>query len=167
MEVTLWGHRPISRCLAVFGVGSLSVGGSQVSLRYLGVERRYVRILVSVYSLSRGVRYGGTVIPRLTKIIRSGIIFFSQNLRQPKLLALSNVNNPVRLVCLPYVKWSAHFFVTHTQTEKISSWNGPTVHVCRLMLARASTKTFVSRVRKTVKKNLRQPKDSLAGPLVS
>jgi len=41
---------------------------------------------------------------------------------------------------------------THIQTEKISSWNGPTVHVCCFMLARASTKTFVSRVRKTAKK---------------
>ena len=68
------------------------------------------------------------------------------------LLAVSNVNNPVGLVCLPYVIWSAHFFVTHIQTEKISSWNGPTVHVCCFMLARASTKTFVSRVRKTAKK---------------
>ena len=35
---------------------------------------------------------------------------------------------------------------THIQTEKISSWNGPTVHVCCFMLARASTKTFVSRI---------------------
>jgi len=50
------------------------------------------------------------------------------------------------------VMWSAHFFVTHIQTEKISSWNGPTVHVCCFMLARACTKTFVSRVRKTAKK---------------
>jgi len=50
------------------------------------------------------------------------------------------------------VMWSAHFFVTHIQTEKISSWNGPTVHVCCFMLACASTKTFVSRVRKTAKK---------------
>jgi len=68
------------------------------------------------------------------------------------ILAVSNVTNPVGLVCLPYVMWSAHFFVTHIQTEKISSWNGPTVHVCCFMLARASTKTFVSRVRKTAKK---------------
>jgi len=49
--------------------------------------------------------------------------------------------------------WSAHFFVTHIQTEKISSWNGPTIHVCCFMLACASTKTFVSRVRKTAKKS--------------
>jgi len=62
------------------------------------------------------------------------------------LLAVSNVNNPVGLVCLPFVMWSANFFVTHIQTEKISSWNGPTVHVCCFMLARASTKTFVSRI---------------------
>ena len=64
------------------------------------------------------------------------------------LLAVSNVNNPVGLVGLPCVMWSAHFFVTHIQTEKISSWNCPTVHVCCFMLARASTKTFVSRVKK-------------------
>ena len=58
----------------------------------------------------------------------------------------SNVNNPVGLVDLSYVMWSAHFFVTHIQTEKISSWNGLTVHVCCFMLARVSTKTFVSRI---------------------
>ena len=69
------------------------------------------------------------------------------------LLAVSNVNNPVGLVGLPYVMRSAHFFVTHIQTEKICSWNGPTVHVCCFMLARASTKTFVSRVQKQ-RKNL-------------
>ena len=38
------------------------------------------------------------------------------------------------------------------QTEKISSWNGPTVHVCCFMLARVSTKTFVNRVRKATEK---------------
>jgi len=32
----------------------------------------------------------------------------------------SNVNNPVGVVGLPYVMWSAHFFVTHIQTEKIN-----------------------------------------------
>ena len=58
----------------------------------------------------------------------------------------SNVNNPVGLVGLPYLMWSAHFFVTHIQTEKISSWNGLTVHACCFMLARVSTKTFVSRI---------------------
>ena len=47
--------------------------------------------------------------------------------------------------------WSAHFFVTHIQTEKLSSWNGPTVHVCCFVLARASTKTFFSRI------HIRQP----------
>jgi hypothetical protein len=61
-------------------------------------------------------------------------------------LAGSNVNNLVGLVGLPCVMWSAHFFVTHIQTEKISSWNGLTVHVCCFMLARASTKTFVTRL---------------------
>jgi len=55
---------------------------------------------------------------------------------------------------LPFVMWSTHFFVTHIQTEKISSWNGPTVHVCCSMLARTSAKTFVSRVRKTAKKKI-------------
>ena len=35
---------------------------------------------------------------------------------------------------------------------EILSWNGPTVHVCCFMLARASTKTFVNRVQKTAKK---------------
>ena len=98
---------------------------------------------------------------------------FRNHIRQPKLLAVSNVNNPVGLVCLTYVMWSAHFFVTHIQTEKISSWNGSTVHVCCFMLARASTKTFVSRihirqrVRKTAKKifvsrKIRQQGHSLA-----
>ena len=37
---------------------------------------------------------------------------------------------------------------------ELLSWNGPTVHVCCFMLARASTKTFVSRVqKKTAKKS--------------
>jgi len=58
--------------------------------------------------------------------------------------------------------FSAHCFVTHVQTEKISSWNVPTVHVCCFILARASTKTFVSRVRKAAKK-----KSSLAEKFVS
>jgi hypothetical protein len=69
------------------------------------------------------------------------------------LLAVSNVNNPVGLVGFSCVMWSAHFFVTHIETEKISSWNGPTVHVCCFMLVRASTKTLVSRVRKTAIKS--------------
>ena len=64
------------------------------------------------------------------------------------LLAVSKVNNPVGLVGLPYVMWSAHLFVTHIQTEIINSWIDPTVHVCCFMLARASTETFVSRVQK-------------------
>ena len=45
---------------------------------------------------------------------------------------------------------------------ELLSWNGPTVHVCCFMLARASTKTFVSQIQKTAKK-----KSSLAEKLVS
>jgi hypothetical protein len=89
-----------------------------------------------------------TVIPRLTKIIRSEIAFVNRKvmLSGVSLLAVSNINNPVGLVGLPYVMCSAHLFVTHIQTEKISSWNGPTVHVCCFMVDSASTKTFVSRI---------------------
>ena len=36
---------------------------------------------------------------------------------------------------------------------ELLSWNGPTVHVCCFMLARASTKTFFNRVQKTAKKS--------------
>ena len=76
-----------------------------------------------------GAVYRYTVIPRLIKIIRSGITFVSRNvmLSGVSLLAVSNVNNPVGSMGLPYVMWSAHFFATHIQMEKISSWNGPTV----------------------------------------
>ena len=44
-----------------------------------------------------------TVIPRLTKIIRSGITFVSRNvmLSGVSLLAVLNVNNPVGLVVSP------------------------------------------------------------------
>ena len=57
--------------------------------------------------------------------------------------------------------------------NELLSWNGPTVHVWCFMLARASTKTFISRIHirqpspKNSEKNLRQPKNSLAGSLVS
>jgi len=34
------------------------------------------------------------------------------------LLAVSNVNKLVGFLGLPYVMWSAHFFVTHIQTER-------------------------------------------------
>jgi hypothetical protein len=54
------------------------------------------------------------------------------------------LNNPVGLLGLHCVMCSAHFFVTQIQTDKISSWNGRTVHVCCFMLARACTKTFLS-----------------------
>ena len=55
---------------------------------------------------------------------------------------------------------------------ELLSWNGPTVHVCCFMLARASTKTFINRIHirqpspKNSEKNLRQPKNSLAMSLV-
>ena len=62
------------------------------------------------------------------------------------LLAVSNVNNPFGLVGHPYVMWSAHFFVTQIQTEKISCWNGRANHVSCFMLARTSTETLVSRI---------------------
>ena len=39
------------------------------------------------------------------------------------LLAVSNVNNPVGLVGLPYVMWSAHFCHTHTDgKDKLLEW---------------------------------------------
>jgi len=49
---------------------------------------------------------------------------FRNHIRYPKLLAVSNVNNPVGLVCLPYVIWSAHFFChTHTDgKDKLLEW---------------------------------------------
>ena len=49
---------------------------------------------------------------------------------------------------------------------ELLSWNGPTVHVCCFMLARVSTKTFVSRVQKQrkifVSRKIRQQGHSLA-----
>ena len=114
-------------------------------------RKEHEEVMLIISDSYRSFLLSITVIRRLTKIIRSGITFVSRNLRQPKLLAVSNVNNPVGVVCLLNVMWSAHFFVTHIQTEKISSWNGPTVLVCYFMLARASTKTFVSRI------HIRQP----------
>ena len=84
------------------------------------------RVYTYIYSSTIGSRFGSTgsvistMIPRLTKIIRSGITFVSRNvmLSGVSLLAVSNVNNPVGLVGLPYVMWSAHFFVTHTYRRK-------------------------------------------------
>ena len=84
------------------------------------------------------------------------------------LLAVLNVNNPVEFVGLPYVMWSAHFFATHIQMEKIGSWNGPTIHVCCFMLACASTKTFVSRIHiRLPESEKQQKKSSLAEKFVS
>ena len=49
---------------------------------------------------------------------------------------------------------------------ELLSWNGPTVHVSCFMLARASTKTFVSRVQNNekhfVSRNIRKQGHSLA-----
>jgi hypothetical protein len=70
-----------------------------------------------------------TVIPQLTKIIRSGITFVSRNMISHRLsgvslLAVSNVNNPVGLIGLPCVMWSAHFFFTHNTDgkDKLLEW---------------------------------------------
>jgi hypothetical protein len=73
---------------------------------------------------------------------------------------------PSRFGGSPLCDVVSSFLCTHIQTEKISSWNGPTVHICCFMLARASNKTFVSRVRKTAKKSS-LAENSLAGSLVS
>jgi hypothetical protein len=70
------------------------------------------------------------MIPRLTKIIRSRITFVSRNvishrLSGVSLLAVSNVNNPLGLVVLPYVMRSAHFFC-HTHADgKAPGMAGP------------------------------------------
>ena len=50
---------------------------------------------------------------------------------------------------------------------ELLSWNGPTVHVCCFMLARASTKTFVSRIHIRWPRPKNSEKYSLAGSLVS
>ena len=51
---------------------------------------------------------------------------------------------------------------------ELLSWNGPTVHVCCFILARASTKTFVSRIHiRYPNPNNSKKKSSLAGSLVS
>jgi len=66
------------------------------------------------------------------------------------LLSSSSDEHPLSSLSLSwfscFLNSSRSFFVTHIQTEKISSWNGPTVHVWCFMLARASSKTFVSRI---------------------
>jgi len=67
------------------------------------------------YGQGKGGTEIHTVIPRLAKIIRSGITFVSRNVVSR--CYVSNLNNPFGLVGLPYVMWSAHFFVTHIQTE--------------------------------------------------
>jgi hypothetical protein len=150
---SIYGHTS-SEC-TLCGVGwCCNTGGSARRAVLLRQKTRaWPRaVCVTAYCVSWTVcKHSSTMIPRLTKIIRSWITFVSRNaishrLSGVSLLAVSNVNKPVGLVGLPCVMWSAHFFVTHIQTEKISCWNGPTVHVCCVMLARASTKTFVSRI---------------------
>ena len=68
--------------------------------------------------------FSSTVIPRLTKIIRSGITFVSRNLRWPKLLAVSNVNKPSRVGVSPLCDVVSSF-LCHTHTDgkdKLLEW---------------------------------------------
>ena len=85
-----------------------------------------------------------TVIPRLTKIIRSGITFVSRNVILYKLYKYI-----IHFILLNWKYVHKVFTILLPNFQrlfKVSSWNGPTVHVCCFMLARASTKTFVSRI---------------------
>ena len=85
-----------------------------------------------------------TVIPRLTKIIRSGITFVSRNVILYKLCKYI-----IHFILLNWKYVHNVFTILLPDLQslfKVSSWNGPTVHVCCFMLARASTKTFVSRI---------------------
>ena len=85
-----------------------------------------------------------TVIPLLTKIIRSGITFVSRNVILYKLY-----KSIIHFILLnwKYVHNVFTILLPNFQSLfKVSSWNGPTVHVCCFMLERASTKTFVSRI---------------------
>ena len=50
---------------------------------------------------------------------------------------------------------------------ELLSWNGPTVHVCCFMLARASTKIFVSRIHIRYPSPKTAKKSSLAENFVS
>jgi len=50
---------------------------------------------------------------------------------------------------------------------ELLSWNGLTVHVCCFMLARASTKTFVSRIHYSLTESKNAKKSSLAEKFVS
>ena len=85
-----------------------------------------------------------TVIPRLTKISRSGITFVSRNVILYKLYKYI-----IHFILLNWRYVHNVFTVLLPNFQslfKVSSWNGPTVHVCCFMLARASTKTLVSRI---------------------
>ena len=85
-----------------------------------------------------------TVILRLTKIVRSRITFVSRN------VILYKLYKCIILFILLNWKYVHNVFTillpNFESLFKISSWNGPTVHVCCFMLARATTKTFVSRI---------------------
>ena len=109
--------------------------------------------ILDYYNVTMHSLVCNTVIPRLTKIIRSGITFVSRNLRQPKrdFQQVSIENRLIHSGC--YVMWSAHFFVTHIQTEKISFLEWPNCSCSLLYVLATSTKTSVSRVRKTAKKS--------------
>ena len=87
-------------------------------------------------------------------------------------ILLRNFQGLFRLSLLFFMNWPVSVSLLKEKWKicpkliELLSWNGPTVHVCCFMLARASTKTFVGRVQKQ-RKNLRYPKNSLAGSLVS
>ena len=83
--------------------------------------------------------YPITVIPRLTKIISSGITFVSRNI----LYKLYKYIIHFILLNWKYVHNVFTILLPNFQSLfKVSSWNGPTVHVYCFMLARASTKTI-------------------------
>jgi hypothetical protein len=65
--------------------------------------------------------YYNTVIPRLTKIIHSGITFVNRNvISRSRCL---ECKQPSRVGGSPYVMWSAHFFVTHIDgKDKLLEW---------------------------------------------
>jgi len=125
----------------------------EMSLPFAGIRnpklpaRRPVTVLTTLSRLSficlrcQNAWWWRTVILRLTKIIRSGITFVSLN------FSLSRSYTTQSGWCVSPMWCGQLISLSHTHTDgKISSCNGPTVHVCCFMLARASTKTFVSRI---------------------
>ena len=82
----------------------------------------YLSIFWAILSFT--IIFDYTVISRLKKIIRSGITFVSRNLRQPKLLAVSNVNNLVGVDVSPLCD-VVSLFLCHTHTDgkdKLLEW---------------------------------------------